>query len=194
MGFHLCWAVHLQGRWEAQEEQPPAPLSHAALPCTALLTGLLVWNWYPCSFWTDLENNASLIFPLPSGDVGPRPAVESGVSIAVEKISRYEQQLIELSSHLWDHLFPYMLDCPSARQMGNTVGAAACSSFLCLPPLHSPAHRVSGLELVSLASVVSVYQQGTVDKATAIWWCGASTCSGVRSQPSSGKALGHKHQ
>ena len=44
--FHWCWAVHLQGRWEAREEQPPALLPRAALPCTALLTRLLVCQ--PC--------------------------------------------------------------------------------------------------------------------------------------------------
>ena len=44
--FRWCWAVHLQGRWEAREEQPPALLPRAALPCTALLTRLLVCQ--PC--------------------------------------------------------------------------------------------------------------------------------------------------
>jgi len=48
--YHLCWAVHLQGRWETPEKQPPAAFPHAALPCTALLTGWLVWNWFPWPF------------------------------------------------------------------------------------------------------------------------------------------------
>ena len=58
--FHWCWAVHLQGRWEAQEEQPPAPLPNGALPCTALLTGLLVWIWFPWPFQAHSASNAVL--------------------------------------------------------------------------------------------------------------------------------------
>ena len=86
MGFHLCWAVHLQGRWEAQEEQPPAPHPHAALPCTALLTGLLIWNWFPWPFGSQSASKAQLTRPLQSGGLVPAPAVGSGVSKAVEKL------------------------------------------------------------------------------------------------------------
>ena len=86
MGFHLCWAVHLQGRWEAQQEQPAAPLPYAALPCTALLTGLLVCNWVPWPFGSQTTRKAQLRRPLQSGGVVPAPAVGSGVSQAVEKL------------------------------------------------------------------------------------------------------------
>ena len=74
--------------------------------------------------------------------------------------------------------------------MGSTGGAAFCSSSPCSPPLHSPAHLFSSLELVSMAIWVSICQQRLVDKATALRWCGSNPCSGFKSQQSSGKALG----
>ena len=83
---HLCWVVHLQGRWETPEKQPPAPLPHAAVPCTALLTGWLVWNWFPWPFESHSASMAALTKPLQSGGVVPAPAVGSGVSKAVEKL------------------------------------------------------------------------------------------------------------
>ena len=132
---------------------------------------------------------AALTKPLQSGGV-PAPAVGSGVSQAVEKLwgknkgdfiifwepdrlhfgavlsffGRREQQLSQLSSGTWDHGFPSVLGYPSARQMGSTAGAASCSSPPCCPPLHSPAHRVAGLDLVSMAISGSFCQQRRVDK------------------------------
>ena len=45
--FHLGMYAHLQGRGDAREEQPPALLPCAALPCTALLTVLQVCQPLP---------------------------------------------------------------------------------------------------------------------------------------------------
>ena len=69
-------------------------------------------------------------------------------------------------------------------------GAASCPASLLCPPLHSPAHRVPGLQMVSLAILGSLCQQRRVVTATAVMRCGAGTCSGVEIQQSSVKGLG----
>ena len=89
---------------------------------------------------------AALTKPLQSGGVVPAPAVGSGVSQAVEKLwakntgdfmdfleqdrlhfgtdlsffGGKELQMFLLPSGPRDHLLPFVLGCPSARQMGNT--------------------------------------------------------------------------
>ena len=47
-------------------------------------------------------------------------------------------------------------------------GAASCPASLLCPPLHSPAHRVAGLIMVSLAILGSLCQQRRVAMATAV--------------------------
>ena len=69
-------------------------------------------------------------------------------------------------------------------------GAASCPASLLCPPLHSPAHRVAGLKMVSLAILGSLCQQRRVVTATAVMRCGAGTCSGVEIQQSRVKGLG----
>ena len=69
-------------------------------------------------------------------------------------------------------------------------GAASCPASLLCPPLHSPAHRVAGLKMVSLAILGSLCQQRRVGMATAVMRCGAGTCRGMGSQQSRDKGLG----
>ena len=69
-------------------------------------------------------------------------------------------------------------------------GAASCPASLLCPPLHSPAHRVPGLKMVSLAFLGSLCQQRRIDTATVVMRCGAGTCSGVGIQQSRVKVLG----
>ena len=61
-------------------------------------------------------------------------------------------------------------------------GAASCPASLLCPPLHSPAHQVPGLKMVSLAILGSLCQQRHVEIATAVMRYGAGTCSGVEIQ------------
>ena len=80
--FHVGSNAHLQGSVDTREEQPPALLPCAALSCTALLTGLLVWKWFPWPFGAHCVTNTTLTRPLQSVGVVPAPAVGSGLSIA----------------------------------------------------------------------------------------------------------------
>ena len=47
-------------------------------------------------------------------------------------------------------------------------GAASCPASLLCPPLHSPAHRVAGLKMVSLAILGSLCQQRHIETVTAV--------------------------
>ena len=144
--FHWCWAVHLQGRWEAQEEQPPAPLPNGALPCIALLTGLLVWIWFPWPFQAHSASNAVLTSHcnqvvwcqhLQWGQesakqwksFGRRTREISRIFLEQDRLhfgtdlsffGGKELQMFLLPSGPRDHLLPFVLGCPSAGQMGNT--------------------------------------------------------------------------
>ena len=74
----------------------------------------------------------------------------------------------ELRTVVRPALVPSWCGCPSAKQRGRTKGAASCPASLLCPPLHSPANRVPGLKMVSLAILGSLCQQRHVDTATAV--------------------------
>ena len=144
--YHLCWAVHLQGRWETPEKQPPAFLPHAALPCTALLTGFLSgigFQGHLCLIlpaWPRRQSHCSQVVWCQHLQWGQESAKQwksfglrtreiLGIFLEQDRLhfgtdlsffGGKELQMFLLPSGPRDHLLPFVLGCPSARQMGNT--------------------------------------------------------------------------
>ena len=84
--FHLGADAHLQGRGQGRKEQPPALLPCAALPCTALLTGLQVCQPLPWPCGAACVPKAVWKGPLQSAGLMPAPAVGPQLSKAVLNI------------------------------------------------------------------------------------------------------------
>ena len=57
---------------------------------------------------------------------------------------------------------------PICKAEGKDERSSLLPCYFVLPPLHSPAHRVAGLKMVSLAILGSLCQQRRVAMATAV--------------------------
>ena len=162
-------------------------------------------------FGAHCVTNATLTRPLQSGGVVPAPAVGPWLREAALNIWVGEGVLGELPGSLAWVLSGADLSvlCGMETRWRAEDRCASCSgsvlvwmpickaeekqersSLLCCSLLHSTAHRVASLKMVCLAIWGSLFHQHHVDTATAISWCGASTCSGVRTQQSRVKGLG----
>ena len=123
-----CWAVHLQGRGGGRKEG--AASCPAALCCPPL------------------HSPAHRVAALPAISMAVWGCLcPQGCRGGTETRWRAEDRRVSCSGSI----LVRMPICKAEGKEGRKKGAASCPAALCCPPLHSPAHRVAALKMVSLA-------------------------------------------